>query len=125
MKVNPSAVFQFAPRRLSAGNSTEEKPEQLQAENPVFARSVDLGKLGHDAMGVVGYGNNVQGGFGWDRIGVMGGGNLVNGGFGFDSISAMGPGNACFGGPGFDMVRTLGSMAFGLNPALLLLGCRF
>ncbi|MFN8608174.1 MAG: hypothetical protein U0931_11625 [Vulcanimicrobiota bacterium] len=52
MKVNPSAVFQFAPRRLSAGNSTEEKPEQLQAENPVFARSVDLGKLGHDAMGV-------------------------------------------------------------------------
>lgn len=45
-------MFQFAPRRLSAGNSTEEKPEQLQAENPAFARSVDLGKLGHDAMSV-------------------------------------------------------------------------
>ncbi len=29
----------------------EERPEQLLAENPVFARSVDLGKLGHDAMG--------------------------------------------------------------------------
>lgn len=45
-------MFQFAPRRLSAGNSMEEKPEQLQAENPAFARSVDLGKLGHDAMGI-------------------------------------------------------------------------
>ena len=51
VKVTPSAVFQFAPRRLSAGDSTEAKPEQLQAENPTFARSVDLGKLGHDAMG--------------------------------------------------------------------------
>jgi len=51
MKVSPSAVFQFAPRRLSSGNSTEEKPEQLLAENPGFARTVDLGKLGHDALG--------------------------------------------------------------------------
>ena len=51
MKVTASTLFQFAPRRLSAGNSTEQKPEQLQAENPILARSVDLGKLGHDAMG--------------------------------------------------------------------------
>lgn len=50
MKVSPSAVFQFAPRRLQSENSTEERPEQLQAENPAFARTVDLGKLGHDAM---------------------------------------------------------------------------
>lgn len=50
VKITP-AVFQFAPRRLSAGDSTEEKPEQLLAENPAFVRSVDLGKLGHDAMG--------------------------------------------------------------------------
>jgi hypothetical protein len=50
VKITPAAVFQFAPRRLSADDATEEKPEQLQAENPVFARSVDVGKLGHDAM---------------------------------------------------------------------------
>ncbi len=30
----------------------EERPEQLQAENPAFVRTVDLGKLGHDAMGM-------------------------------------------------------------------------
>ena len=51
MKVSPSAILQFAPRRLSSGNATEERPEQLLAENPVFARSVDLGRLGHDAIG--------------------------------------------------------------------------
>ena len=51
MKVTPSAILQFAPRRLSSVNSTEDKPEQLLAENPGFARGVDLGKLGHDAMG--------------------------------------------------------------------------
>ncbi|MBN9415498.1 MAG: hypothetical protein J0I12_08655 [Candidatus Eremiobacteraeota bacterium] len=52
MKIQPAAAFQFAPKRLHSENSMEERPEQLQAENPAFVRTVDLGKLGHDAMGM-------------------------------------------------------------------------
>ena len=53
MKIQTSSLLHFEPRRLSSdGNSIEDKQEQLLEENPVFARSVDCAKLGHDMMGV-------------------------------------------------------------------------